>query len=180
MYEEDCTGIRPAQAHSGRRHQRHRQAQTRRYATSLPSPITRWCFCRHTLAEKDKSKRHSSLDMFDVDPGGRDERRHAPALEEIEKLAAPGRLSQILSSPTANLRRGRVAASSPDAPPKIENPPHPQCVASTNSHQTQAQRRQYYIDVNQAEEASASCRGSSETLARHSAHLHVEMHPQAQ
>ena len=100
MYEEDGTGISRLKRIQDAAIRAMQETQTRRHhGHRRPSPTTPvWC-CRPPRLPK-RSKIEDiirKIDMFDVDPGGTAMNDGMQlAMDEVEKLAGAGKLSQVL------------------------------------------------------------------------------------
>jgi Ca-activated chloride channel family protein len=135
------------------------------------------------ISEKDKiSEVIDKVDMYDVDPGGtamNDGMRLA--LDEVEKLAAPGRLSQVLvltdgeTSGEVDCRQLAQRAHDKKIHLTLMGVGQDWKAALIKDLAKLSEGKWYYIDVNQASEAERIFVEEFETLAA-TAFLNVEMH----
>src|SRR5438874_369418 len=184
MYEEDGTGIS--------RLKRIQDAAVNAIAKLKPDDTLAVVAFAHnamvllpatTLAEKDKVEDTiRRIDMFDVDPGGtamNDGMRLA--LEEIEKLGGPGRLSQILvltdgeTSGETDCRQLAQRAAEKKVHLTLMGVGLDWKASLIKDLAKLSEGKWYYIDVNQAEEAERIFVEEFETLAA-TGFMNVEMH----
>ncbi len=184
MYEEDGTGIS--------RLKRIQDAATSAISKLKPDDTLCIVAFAHNalvllpstpLSEKDKiADVIGKIDMFDVDPGGtamNDGMRLA--LDEIEKLAAPGRLSQVVvltdgeTSGETECRQLAQRAHEKKIHMTLMGVGLDWKASLIKDLAKLSEGKWYYIDVNQASEAERIFAEEFETLAA-TAFLDVEMH----
>ena len=121
MYEEDGTGISRLKRIQDAAIAAIESSSPTTPWPSSPSPTTPWCLLPPTnISEKDKIEDViDKIDMFDVDPGGTamDEGMQL-ALDEVEKHAGAGKLSQVVVLTDGETSGEQDAGSWPSRPPR--------------------------------------------------------------